>query len=84
MEFYPTPAWVTRGLLSVEKFRGSVWEPACGSGAISDVVRGRMDFGAPLLCSDITLEHYHADQGFELDFLSDHGWTVDEPTTNPN
>jgi len=34
-EFYPTPPEATRALLSVENFSGSVWEPACGNGAIS-------------------------------------------------
>ena len=34
-EFYPTPPEATRALLSVEKFDGDIWEPACGNGAIS-------------------------------------------------
>jgi hypothetical protein len=34
-EFYPTPPEAVRALLSVEKFDGPVWEPACGNGAIS-------------------------------------------------
>lgn len=34
-EFYPTPPEATRALLSVERFEGSIWEPACGDGAIS-------------------------------------------------
>lgn len=29
-EFYPTPPEATRALLSVEKFEGNIWEPACG------------------------------------------------------
>ena len=28
-EYYPTPPEATRALLSVEKFEGSIWEPAC-------------------------------------------------------
>ena len=38
-EFYPTPPEATRALLSVEKFDGSIWEPACGDGAISKVLQ---------------------------------------------
>lgn len=34
-DFYPTPPEGTRALLSVESFVGSIWEPACGDGAIS-------------------------------------------------
>ncbi len=34
-EFYPTPPEAVRALLSVEAFDGSIWEPACGDGAIS-------------------------------------------------
>jgi hypothetical protein len=34
-DFYPTPPEMTHALLGVETFDGSVWEPACGDGAIS-------------------------------------------------
>jgi hypothetical protein len=37
-EFYPTPPEAVRALLSVETFDGPVWEPACGEGAISQVL----------------------------------------------
>ncbi len=37
-EFYPTPPEATRALLSVEAFSGSIWEPACGEGAIARVL----------------------------------------------
>jgi hypothetical protein len=37
-EFYPTPPEATRALLSVERFDGSIWEPACGEGAIANVL----------------------------------------------
>lgn len=37
-DFYPTPPEGTRALLSVERFSGSIWEPACGKGAISEVL----------------------------------------------
>lgn len=33
--YYPTPPEATRALLSVEQFNGSIWEPACGEGAIA-------------------------------------------------
>jgi hypothetical protein len=37
-DFYPTPEEGTRALLSVERFDGPVWEPACGNGAIARVL----------------------------------------------
>ena len=37
-EFYPTPPEAVRALLSVETFDGSIWEPACGEGAIAKVL----------------------------------------------
>lgn len=38
LDFYPTPPEATRALLSVERFSGTIWEPACGDGAISKVL----------------------------------------------
>ncbi len=37
-DFYPTPPEGTEALLRVEQFDGSIWEPACGDGAISRVL----------------------------------------------
>lgn len=37
-EFYPTPPEAVRALLSVERFDGPIWEPACGEGAIAKVL----------------------------------------------
>jgi hypothetical protein len=34
-DFYPTPASAVRAFLAAERFEGSVWEPACGDGAIA-------------------------------------------------
>lgn len=38
-DFYPTPPHATRALLDRVEFNGSVWEPACGDGAISEVLK---------------------------------------------
>ncbi|HEX8584284.1 MAG TPA: hypothetical protein VF680_07735 [Allosphingosinicella sp.] len=37
-DFYPTPAWATHALIDNEKFEGEIWEPACGNGAMSEVL----------------------------------------------
>lgn len=40
-DFYPTPAYATEALLNREDFEGSIWEPACGNGAISELLCDR-------------------------------------------
>jgi hypothetical protein len=37
-DFYATPNWVTEALLRHVRFRGPVWEPCCGDGAMSTVL----------------------------------------------
>lgn len=49
-DFYPTPPEAVRALLSVETFEGSIWEPACGDGAISKVL---LDAGHEVVSSDL-------------------------------
>jgi hypothetical protein len=40
-DFYVTPPQVIEALLDREKFYGTILEPACGSGAMADVLRAR-------------------------------------------
>jgi hypothetical protein len=37
-DFYAPPTWVTEALLRHVRFRGPIWEPCCGAGAISTVL----------------------------------------------
>lgn len=37
-DFYPTPRWATFALIESERFVGDIWEPACGDGAMSEVL----------------------------------------------
>jgi len=63
-DFYATPDWVTEALLRHVQFRGRVWEPCCGTGAITTVLRRH---GYDVTSTDI------ADHGFGtpgVDFLS--------------
>ena len=39
LDFYATPDWVTEALLRNVQFRGRVWEPCCGTGAITTVLQ---------------------------------------------
>lgn len=38
-DFYPTPKWATYALIENEDFSGTIWECACGDGAMSVVLR---------------------------------------------
>jgi hypothetical protein len=63
-DFFPTPAWATFALIENEKFRGDIWESACGDGAMSKVLE---ETGQTVFSSDLY------DRGFgELghDFLT--------------
>jgi hypothetical protein len=37
-DFYPTPSWATFALIDNERFKGDIWECACGDGAMSAVL----------------------------------------------
>lgn len=37
-DFFPTPKWATFALIDNEKFKGEIWESACGDGAMSQVL----------------------------------------------
>lgn len=37
-DFFPTPPWATLALLDNEKFKGKIWECACGDGTMSRVL----------------------------------------------
>ena len=75
-DFYPTPAWATEALLEHESFEGEVWEPACGDGAMTEVLRKS---GLKVQSSDLY------DRGFGatgIDFLKART-RVDNIVTNP-
>lgn len=37
-DFFPTPKWATFALIENEKFKGDIWECACGNGAMAEVL----------------------------------------------
>ncbi len=49
-DFYPTPRWATFALIESEGFTGDIWEPACGDGAMSDVLA---ETGNQIISSDL-------------------------------
>jgi hypothetical protein len=63
-DYYATPNWVTEALLHHIRFRGPIWEPCCGAGAVSTVLAAH---GYEVISTDI------ADYGFGtpgIDFLA--------------
>lgn len=64
-DLYQTPAEAVRALLSVEPIPVSVWECACGKGAISDVLRNA---GHKVIATDLVDYGYEDSQG-RIDFL---------------
>jgi hypothetical protein len=63
-DYYATPNWVTEALLHHVRFRGPIWEPCCGAGAVSSVLAAH---GYEVISTDI------ADCGFGtpgIDFLA--------------
>jgi predicted RNA methylase len=76
-EFYPTPPEATRALLSVESFDGSIWEPACGRGAISMVLEAA---GHQVVSTDLIQRDYGTGC---VDFLSETECRAKHIVTNP-
>jgi hypothetical protein len=74
-DFYPTPPHATRALLAVEQFGSTVWEPACGDGAISRVLRAE---GYRVISSDLVNRGY----GEVADFFRSRR-NVESIVTNP-
>ena len=76
-DFYRTPAWATQALLNVEYFPGTIWEPACGDGAISLILHQKYS-GRHVFSSDIE------DRGFgRVENFLESEMTADNIVTNP-
>lgn len=76
-DFYRTPSHATEALLRVETFPASVWEPACGDGAISRVLAAA---GHTVTSTDLV------DRGYGVprrDFLMEHQVLAACVITNP-
>jgi hypothetical protein len=76
-DFYRTPAIATQALMTAEPFTGSIWEPACGDGALSKVL---VALGHNVVSTDI------CDRGYGrpgVDFLSQNIALAPNVITNP-
>lgn len=75
--FYPTPPEATRALLSVERFDGPIWEPACGQGHIAKVLDA---YGHQVVATDLN------DWGYgtpHVNFLDERRPRATHIVTNP-
>lgn len=76
-DFYPTPPIGTRALMDVEGFVGDIWEPACGDGAISNVIQ--LEYGKRVISTDLEPRNF----GTQLDFLLSNSLLAPNIVTNP-
>ena len=76
-DFYRTPPDVTRALLVKESFGPAIWEPACGDGAISDVLKAA---GHDMFSTDL-IDRGYGESG--RDFLRQTELAAPEIVTNP-
>ena len=75
-DFYPTPPSGILPFLEKESFKGSIWECACGDGAISKIL---LDKGYEVYSSDL-IDRNYGDVG--IDFLESNK-KYDNIITNP-
>lgn len=75
-DFYPSPPSAVEALLRVEQFTGTIWEPACGDGAICKVLEAH---GHQVLATDLIDRGYG--EGNHNFFTSPH--RADNIITNP-
>lgn len=80
-DFYATPPEAVRALLEVESFSGTIWEPACGDGAIVNVLRA---VGHRVYASDL-VDRGCPDSESRIDFLLEQppGVHIGAIVTNP-
>jgi hypothetical protein len=76
-DFYPTPPEGTWALLSAIRFKGNIWEPACGDGSMSRVLEAA---GYEVISTDLIDRGYGTSP---VDFLLDYRTKADNIVTNP-
>ena len=76
-DFHETPRVAVEALLGVEEFTGAIWEPACGLGAISEVL---IEHGHDIISTDLIARGYGAGR---TDFLLEWHPRAPNVITNP-
>jgi len=77
--FYVEPSWVSERLFAVEKFDGTIWDPACGIGRVTEAARRA---GYRTLATDIADRGYPHFDGL-VDFLDCGRMPAANICTNP-
>jgi hypothetical protein len=77
-DFYPTDPAVSHVLLECERFDGAIWEPACGDGAMSRVLKRWS--GGPVVSTDLVARGYGRGG---VDFLRTKTLRAPNVVTNP-
>lgn len=78
-DYYATPQESTQSLLANVSMTGSIWEPACGAGHISEVLKNEYP-NSTIYSSDL-IDRGYGDAG--VDFLEYDGAKYDNIITNP-
>lgn len=78
LDFYPTPPSAVHPLLDAEIFGDLVWEPACGDGAIVNVLK---EYKYAVAWSDI--KDYGFPGTIKIDFLNTNRGVTCDIVTNP-
>lgn len=81
-DFYATPPEAVHSLLAIERKwlpAGQIWEPACGDGAIAEVLKSA---GRSVTCSDIVDRGYPGASIMSI-FDADHRYNFPAIITNP-
>ena len=79
-DYYATPPEAVRMLLELETFNTRIWEPACGEGHISEVLK---ECGYHVMDSDIVVRSYPCEQMDFLAISSDDFYWDGDIITNP-
>jgi len=66
-DFYPTPPYATIKLLEKEEFLGTIYEPACGDGAISKILKDK--YPTQKIYSTDLIDRGYGEK-MDLDFLT--------------
>ena len=78
-DFYPTPDYAIQALLDRERFTGTIWEPACGTGEMSEVLKRN---GYTVLSTDL-YDRGYGEAGRDFTWETSLPHSVNAIVTNP-
>ena len=79
-DFYPTPEWCTLALLGSENIVGTIWEPCCGNGAMSEPLKKA---GYSVYSTEMYDHGYGENRDIDFTGVWNDKPTVDNVITNP-